>query len=174
MEENKVNENEVDLNEYRRNTAEKASIQIIKEVAVLENIQDLFISKDDEESMNKVNEVYGILFGKIQVIMHQNNVALTDVGYMFTAINAIFDALKNFLLNKQSGIKHEILSRLVGAKNPKDGKFDIDYATQVQIIDSLLKLREQQGNDNEDYFTLKKDSPNEPSEPQAQPSPYVE
>ena len=134
-------------------TAGKAGEEILKLIGTKEN---LFLLSDKVEDQPKYNAAYQDLLGEILVIFTKHNVALTNYGFVFNGIKAVVDSLQQTLNNHTEKIKFELQSRTVGAKNPYDGKYDVDYSTHKELTDALIKVREATGDNPNDFFTVEK------------------
>lgn len=145
------------LIEHQAKTAGVAGEQLLK---VIGNMDNLFLLSDKPEDMQKNDEAYTNLLEKTLEIFTENKVALTNYAFVFKGVKSIIDALEQHMNNHSSNLQKEINSRVIGAKNPLDGKYDANHATHEDLIQTVLRLREAQGNvpGAEDYFTIVKAS----------------
>lgn len=138
---------------HQADTAGKAAEEILKLFAEYDN---LFMVSNDENDSKKYEETYQKFLAEILVIFKKNNVGITNYSYVFKGIKAIIDSLEQTMNNHMTNLKVELLSRVVGSKNPYNNKYDIDHSTHQDLISALEKIREDQGNNPEDFFTIRK------------------
>lgn len=149
------NNNEEDRKDFfikhQAETAGRAGEEVLK---LLGNSDNLFLLSKEEEDMEKYNKAYQDMLTKILEIFSKHKVGQTNYNYVFEGIKSVVSGLQTYMMNHSVNLKKEIDSRFVGAKNPLTGKYDIDHATHEDLIQAVLRIREEQGNKEEDYFTL--------------------
>lgn len=138
---------------HQADTAGKAGIELLK---LLGNTENLFILSDDPKEIKKNAEAYEKLLADTLEIFTNNNVGLTNYPFVFGGIKSIVEAVHTHMSNHATNLQKEIAARTIGTKNPLDGKYDQDHATHADLIKTVSRLREEQGNvpNAEDYYTL--------------------
>lgn len=139
------------LEKNQADTAGKAGEKILKLLGTSDN---LFLLSDKPEDMEKNNIAYQKLLADILEIFTECKVGITNYHFVWGGIRSIIMALEQHMDNHVIGLKKELMSRSVGIKNPLSGKYDIDHATHEDIIQSVLRVRDSQGNNPEDYFFI--------------------
>lgn len=153
MDDTKKEDEKKFLVKNQASTAGVAGERILKLLGTTDN---LFILSDDPEAMEKNNAAYKTLLDSTLEIFTECKVGLTNYHYVWAGIQSIITALEQHMENHVGALKKELLSRDVGTKNPLSAKFDIDHATHADLISALLRVRETQGNNPEDYFFIEK------------------
>lgn len=153
MEDTKKEDEKKFLIKNQADTAGKAGEQVLK---LLGTTDHLFLLSDTPEDMQKNNDAYEKLLSDVLEIFTANNVGITNYPYVWAGIRSIITALEQHMANHISGLKKEIMSRVAETKNPLSGKYDVDHATHADLIKAVLKVRESQGNNLEDYFFIEK------------------
>lgn len=132
-------------------TAGKAGEKVLKLLGTSEN---LFLLSEKPEDMAKYDEAYQKILSDILEIFEEYKVGQTNYNFVFEGIKSVVSGIQQYMMNHAVGLKKEIDSRFVGARNPLSGKYDIDHATHADLIKAVLTIREQTGNNPEDYFTI--------------------
>ncbi len=148
------NNEQADRSFFTKHQAETAGVAGEKILKLLGQSENLFILSDKPEDMKKYDEAYQDMLSKILEIFAEHNVGLTNYNFVFDGMKAVITGLQQYMNNHAHNLKKEIESRFVGSKNPQTGKYDIDYATHADLVQAVLKIREEQGNKPEDYFTI--------------------
>lgn len=148
-----------------KHQAETAGVAGEKVLKLFGSIDHLFLLSDDPKAMEENNQAYEKLLADTMAILTECKVGLTNYNFVFGGIKSIITALEQHFKNHSENLQKEISSRVIGAKNPFDNKYDSNHATHEDLIQTILRLREEQGNvpGAEDYFTL---VPKEPETPQ--------
>lgn len=136
---------------HQAETAGKAGEKILK---LLGNAENLFLLSEKPEDMAKYDEAYQSMLSDILEVFEEHKVGQTNYNYVFEGIKSVVSGLQQYMLTHAVNLKKEIDSRFVGAKNPLTGKYDIDHATHADLISAVIKIRQEQGDNPEDYFTI--------------------
>lgn len=139
------------LAQHQADTAGQAALEILKLIGTTDN---LFLVSQDPEAIKKADKAYENALAEILVILAKYKVGTTNYPFIFNGIKSVVDGIFQTVQNHTSNLKVELISRAVGAKNPINGKFDIDHATHEDLINSVLKVREATGDNPEDFFTM--------------------
>lgn len=142
------------MTEHQATTAGVAAVKIIKLFGTQEN---LFPLSTDPAEIAKYNVAYQNMLAEILVVFAENNVGFTNYDFVFNGIKSVVSALQEYVKNHFNNLKEELDSRYVGARNPKSGKYDIHHATHVQMMDALMRIRKDQGDNPADYFFIEKE-----------------
>lgn len=110
--------------------------------------------KETEEERELLTKEYNSCVLEMFKILNKNNVVIGNYKYLFAAMTAIIKSLEDFTMEQVNGHKAEISSRVFGTKNPGTGKFDHAYATYQDIVDILMKVRKDTGDNMNDYFNV--------------------
>ncbi len=90
-------------------------------------------------------------------ILNERNVGMAQFKNVFDSLKAVISVLEDLMMKQVTGHRHEIMSRLFGAKNPGTDKFDGNYATYQNLTELLEKTRQETGNNQADYFNITKE-----------------
>lgn len=115
-----------------------------------------------EKTQSEVNEIYNPVADLARDAMVKHNVGYKQATELFDYLRGIVTLLENKLKKEYEGHQKEVLSRLLGTKNPMTGKFDVDFATFEKLVAAVDKSRELTGGNIYDYFT-KVDTPPTPT-----------
>ncbi len=143
---------------------EKTSTELAR--IILQNYNDnvkLFVYEDNAETRSPEYvaniEEQTIDFGiRTMALMAATDIPADYATYGIDKIIAGFTALKAFIDGSLRQNRDEILSRTVGAKSPETNTYAYDCATLGDVMVALKKIRDEQGNNPDDYF-IKKAAP---------------
>lgn len=107
-------------------------------------------------TMEEFNDRFDAVARDVKAIMAEGDIVESDRRYIFDYLSSVFSIIADNIAKEIDGHKREILSRIVGKRNPGNDKFDVDYCNYGDILTALVKVREQTGNNNEDYFFITK------------------
>ena len=140
-----------DYNKLRDDTAAPAMREILKFIG--ESATEIVLTG---EMVNKktVDELYDKVSKKVLEILTAHNVTFSDYQYVFEYLQSIFYIVGDVVGKQRRGHEREILSRVLGAKNPGNAKFDVDYANYGDLMKAVLDTRSQTGDKPEDYFHI--------------------
>lgn len=131
-----------DYNKHRDETATVAIEQILKEI--FPRFDNLVAHMtDSEERRELVDEEYSKASFDTLQILTKNNVGIAAFKYVFEMLRNVISTLETDCMNQVNGHRTEVMARLLGAKNPGTGDFDPSYATYQQVVDLVLKAREE-------------------------------
>lgn len=155
---------EFDLDKYQYDVTAKAILSIFKILG--ENAETLSFNKNADTAetiMDKLNSVSQ----KIQDSIIDNEVPDLAMQDVLDTINTIIAQLFNIMTRQKNEFQKELLARVIGTRNPKEGRYDRGYATLGDMFLALKRVKAEQGDKAEDYYALKKKVPVEPpTEPQ--------
>lgn len=141
-----------DYQQYRDDTSVVAVKEIIKTLGNYEHLVVKMKATDEEKQL--VQKAYDDCSLEVFKILNEKKVSLGDYQFVFSALKSIANALEEYMMQQVNGHRSEIVSRLLGAKNPGTGKFDQQHATYKHITDLLEKSRKDTGDKLDDYFTM--------------------
>lgn len=142
-----------DYEKLRDETSLPAGIAILKKIG--EHSDFLLIPrKPTPEYENQSDESYSKLMLETFGILNEKGIGMSEYKYVFDSMKNVIAGLEEGVMQQVVGHRHEIMSRLFTIKNPGTKKFDSNYATYKDLTDTLEKIREQTGNNREDYFTI--------------------
>ena len=144
MEDTKKEEKNKFFVENQASTAGVAGERILKLFGTIDNLFPSIRHSVDEEENNKV--AYDKLLQAVLQIFIECSVPLTYYNDVWIGLKSIIGGLEQHMSNHATNLQKEVQSRTVGVKNPYDGKYDISHATHNDIIQTILRLREEQGN----------------------------
>lgn len=107
-----------------------------------------------EKNREQIVDAFDSLAKKVIDVLVKHNVGMGEYPNVFESLQTSMMFLGNAIGKQRQGHERELLSRVIGGKNPGTGKYDIDHATFLDMLKGLMDLRKQQGNNVEDYFTI--------------------
>lgn len=145
-----------DYNKLRRETVDPAITEILKLIGSFTDIVPPTASEQGEqEQLNKeAFKAHDRFSFEILQILNKNNVALTDYQYLFQELKGIFAITEKIINEQVGGHRAEIMSRLLGKRDPAFNKFDQGFATYKDLTDTVLKTRAATGDRIDDYFHI--------------------
>ena len=143
-----------DYNKHRDETIVPAMVKILKLLG--ENAEEIFEAWGKTPESSK--EIQTKIGAQVVTILAQSGVARTDLDACMNIPQSFYVALSNIVMSQIRNHEHEIMSRVVGAKNPGNNKFDLEYSTYGDLLKSLIQVRKDTGDNVEDYFTLNPDA----------------
>ena len=141
-----------DYTKHREDTGNPAIRKILKIVA--DNGEKLTFS--GQFQMQEFNDRFDEVAKEVIAVLVEQNIADTDRAFVFQYLSQIFMILGDNVAKQVDGHKREILSRVIGAKDPGSDKFNVDYSNFGDLLKTLIKVREETGGNNEDYFFITK------------------
>ncbi len=145
-----------DYGKLRDETSLPAISEILKKLG--EHSEFLPIpTKPTEEYEKKSDQSYNQLMLDTFAILNGKGVGMKEYKYIFDSLKTIVGGLEEGIMQQVVGHRHEIMSRIFGTRNPGNERFDSNYATYKDLIDTLMKVREQTGGKKEDYFGINPD-----------------
>lgn len=143
-----------DYNQLRDETTFEA---VKSAFAILAKYQYLvFPMKADDETRKKISDDYNACALEMFSLLNEKNVGLEEYKVFFGSLGAIIKSLEQYVGQQVEGHTSEIMSRMLGAKNPGTQKFDKAYASYKDLIELLEKVRKDTGDKLEDYFNIEK------------------
>lgn len=112
----------------------------------------------------------------IEIMKH---IATTDIpvdyaSHAITKIITVLEILQKYIQGTIRQNKHEIISRVIGVRDPGSDKYTAEAATVGQLMLKLDEIRTSQGSNMSDYFNTKEDQEREAAEAAAQAETPVE
>lgn len=142
-----------DYDKLRDTTSLPACSEILKTIGELAS--DLPIPNMPTAEQEKASEeAYEKLSLATFEILNKYNIGMSEFKFIFDSMKAVISALEEIQMQQVVGHRHEVMSRLFGAKNPGTEKFDSNYATYANLKNLLDKVRNDTGNNNDDYFNI--------------------
>lgn len=139
-----------DYNLYREQKTNPAMKRILQLVA--EKADTLLFNGKIE--FKDFNERIDVVAKDILAILIEENVAEADRRWVFEYPKQIFEILGDNIQKQVEGNTRELLSRVIGTRNPGSGKFDVNYSNIGDLFSTLIKVRKETGDKKEDYFFI--------------------
>lgn len=120
--------------------------------AIMENILNNFhlfdgSNGDSEEELKKLDLERMNYAIDLTALISQTDLPMDYSSYPMEKIIAGLNVVKFYLEQVQKSWEKEILSRVVGVKSPMDEKYDKEFATIKEVMNTLIKLRKETGAD---------------------------
>lgn len=141
---------EFDYNKYHNETVVPAMREILHIIA---DNGEVF-AYPGEKNREEIVDSFDVLAKQVIDCLVKHNVGLGEYQNVFESIQTSIMFLGNAIGKQRQGHERELLSRVIGGRNPGTGKYDVDHATFLDMLKGLMALREQQGGNVEDYFTI--------------------
>lgn len=140
---------------YRDETTRKAVVKIMQLIG--ENAESIVptTSTPGEEIDAKFQD----LSQKIMEVMIECKVPETDYKYMFESLQSVPYLLSEYIRKHCNAVQKEILSRIIGVRDPGTEKFSFEFSTLSDLFAGLEKARAATGGNIEDYYTIKPKAP---------------
>lgn len=136
------------LDLHKDNTTIKAIAAIYKVLG--KNADKLAFPHDSD--MKKINDdIEGVAQEIVEAII-ENNVPDSDMQELMNNFQAAIQLLFTSVTKQKNGFERELLARVIGTRNPKEGTYSRPYATLGDMYAALIRVREEQGNNTYDYF----------------------
>lgn len=137
-------------NDQRNETTNVAVAEVLNLIA--EHGPKLIYREDMKKADGEAQMAeFDLVAKKVLDIFTEKNVPLRDDKYVFEQLAYIIGMLQGPVLDSIASRKDEILSRVVGTRNPSTQKFDSAQITYGDLCKSLDVVRETTGGDTE-YF----------------------
>lgn len=137
-------------------TVDDAVVPAVQELLVLMGNTAAIVpsrNQTDEEKQEFLKALDAVALESF-AIFNRHKVPLDYYEYLFELLTTIVRSVKEYSLMQVKGHTEEILSRLIGSKNPGNGKFDSRWATYDQLVKTLESTRKATGDNPNDYFTV--------------------
>lgn len=151
---------EFDYNGLREKAVMPAIRQIFKLISEKSDVIVFDSTKNYKDVEIEASKVIDDTFNQMTItimmdILSKENVSINDIDYVFERMMAIIEILKKIIGQQISGHKREILSRMLGARNPNpdNNRYDVDHATYKDLLAGAVKAKEITGNEDKDYFS---------------------
>lgn len=140
--------------EYRDKTTGKAVGAILRLLG--KNAEGLTPSQTASEEMQEEQmKLFYKVSQKCLQLCAEYDVPMKDMLMVYDAIGNMLKALKSMAEQEMQGHQLEIMSRLVGRRNPSTNLFSFDYANYKEFLAALEKVKLETGNNRDDYFPAK-------------------
>lgn len=147
-----------DYNKYQDDTTIKAAKEIFE--CIGRNASLLVFNHDVDNSV--IVENSSKVAGEMMNIIIDCKVPHSDMSKLSDImVNAVY-TLFTIISRQQSEFEKELLARSIGIRDPGTNKYSREFASLGDMFATLLKIRETQGNNVEDYYTLTKKEPESP------------
>lgn len=141
-----------DYNKLRDDTTNVALNEFLKAIGKYNHL--ILPTQETAEGKDLFAKDYDNLSLDFFRIANEHNVGIGEYEYMFKALGAIMEGIGKYTQQQVAGHRAEIMSRLLGAKNPGTDKFDQTRSTYKNLIDSLEVVRKDTGGKLDDYFNV--------------------
>lgn len=141
-----------DYEKYQDETTVKATILLLQ--CMGKNADLLIYNHDVEkdvmvENMSKVGQ-------EMMNIIIDCKVPDIDMQKLTDMLGQIPFQLFKIISRQKNEFERELLARCIGVRNPGTKKYSREYAGLGDMFQALIKVRKDQGNNDEDYYTLTK------------------
>lgn len=144
-----------DYDKYQDETTVKAYAEILKCIGNNANI----LAFPHDADQNTIVDSNSKVAQEILNILMDCKVPDTDLKKVSESLSHIIYSLFSIVSRQKLEFERELLARTIGVKDPGTNKYSREYAGLTDMFNALIKVREQQGNNSEDYFFVKKESP---------------
>lgn len=141
-----------DYDKYQDETTVKATIELLK---CLGKNADLLAYNHDVEN-GVIVENMGKVAQEMMNIIIDCKVPDSDMQKLTDMMAQIPFQLFNIISRQKNEFEKELLARFIGVRDPGTQKYSREFASMGDMFQALIKLRETQGNNVEDYYTLTK------------------
>lgn len=141
-----------DYDKYQDETTIKACAEILK---CMGRNAELLVFKHDAENGVIIENINKVAQEMLNIII-DCKVPSSDMQKMSDNISQIPFQLFNIISRQKTEFEKELMARFVGTRDPGTNKYSIEFAGLGDIFAALIKLRTDQGNNIEDYYTLTK------------------
>lgn len=141
-----------DYDKYQDETTIKANIEILK--CIGKNAEILVFTHDADkdviiENMSKVAQ-------EMMNIIIDCKVPDSDMQKLSDMLSILPSQLFKIIARQNTEFEKELLARYIGVRDPGSKKYSREFASMGDMFTALLKLRKEQGDNVEDYYTLTK------------------
>jgi len=141
-----------DYDKYQDEHTIKATIEILK--CIGKNAELLAYTHDTEsnvivENMSKVAQ-------EIMNIIIDCKVPNSDMQKLADLLSQTPYQLFTIIQRQNSEFEKELLARFIGVRDPGTKKYSREFSSMGDMFEALIKLREIQGNNVEDYYNIEK------------------
>lgn len=144
--------NNFDYDKYQDETTVQATIELIK--CLGRNAELLAYNHDVENSV--IVENMGKVAKEMINIIIDYKVPDADMQKMTDMMAQIPFQLFNIVTRQKNEFEKELLARFIGIRDPGTKKYSKEYSSLGDMFAALYRIRETQGNNVEDYYTLTK------------------
>lgn len=141
-----------DYNKYQDETTVKAAIEILK---CFGRNAELIVFKHDAKSDIMIDNM-GKVAQEMINIMIDCKVPDSDFQKLSDMITQSCYGLFKMVVRQNNEFEKELLARMIGVRDPGTKKYSREFASMGDMFTALYKLRAEQGNNVEDYYTLEK------------------
>lgn len=147
----KYYETDFDFTKEQNEKVRPVALEVLKLILEKGDIAIPHFGVDQERTKEHNKAIDDIAFN-VLMKLNEYNVPTAYFADLFDKINASLRVIENQVHDNVAGHKTEIMSRLLGVRNPKFKTYDSRHATYKNILDLLEKVRQDTGNDTKDYF----------------------
>lgn len=141
-----------DYDKLQDETTIKAAVELIK---CMGKNAELIIFKHDTDSNVIIDNINKVAQEMLNIII-DCKVPNADMQKLSDMLTQLPFQLFTIISRQKVEFERELVARFVGSRDPGTKKYSKEYATLGDIFGALIKLRETQGNNVEDYYTLTK------------------
>lgn len=142
-----------DLDKYQYDVTAKALNSIFKIIG--EEADTLSFNKGND-TVETVTEKLNMVAKKFQDSLIDNEVPDCAMQDILDTIQTIMTQIFGIITRQKNEFQKELLARVIGTRNPKEGRYDRGYATLGDMFLALKRVKAEQGDNAEDYYPLKK------------------
>lgn len=141
-----------DYDQYQDDTTIKACVEILQ--CLGRNAENLIFKHDTTsevivEGMSKAGQ-------EIMNIIIECKVPDVDMQKLSDRLTQIPFQVFKIVERQNREFEKELLARYIGVRDPGTKKYSREFASMGDMFEALYRLRAEQGNNVEDYYTLEK------------------
>ncbi len=103
-----------------------------------------------------IMENNNVVAQKIMNIIMENKVPDVDMPKLTDLMLSTIQGLFTIIARQRNEFQKELLARVIGTRNPGDNKYSREYASLDELFQALIRVRKEQGDNAEDYYTITK------------------
>lgn len=139
-----------DYNKYQDDTTIASARLILKYMG---DNAELFIFTHEEKQEDVIVKTSKGA-EEIMNIMVETKVPQADMSKLSDILTNVPYAAFNIISKHYNEIEKEILARYMGVRDPGTNKYSREFSSLGNLMEALLRIRKDQGDNVEDYFTI--------------------
>lgn len=141
-----------DYDKHQDDTTIKAVVELLK---CLGKNAELIAFKHDAKQEDMVENINKVAMEMLNIII-DCKVPNSDMQKLSDTLTQLPFQLFTVVSRQKIEFEKELMARYIGTRDPGTKKYSKEFATLGDIFAALIKLRETQGNNVEDYYNLEK------------------
>lgn len=139
-----------DYDKYQDDTTIKAAGEIL---ACIGKNSDKLVFKHDADN-NVIVDNMSIVAQEIMNIIIDCKVADADMQKLSDNLTQLIFQIFSIISRQKTEFEKELLARYIGVRDPGTNKYSREFAGLGDMFAALIKLRNDQGNNAEDYYNV--------------------